>query len=112
MLDEVEVVDLAEPARQLAEVAKPRSLDGANGLALLPREADFAAHDRARERGRRDNEDEMLQRLRFERLLDLAPPVAPALERDDVLPDRKIALDQPVPAATRRTQRRPCANRR
>src|SRR5580692_2834350 len=88
-------LDLAEPAWQRAEVAKPRSLNRAGGLALLAREANFAAHDRARERGRRDDKDEMLKRLRLQRLFDLAPPVAPALERDDVLPDGEIALLKP-----------------
>jgi len=32
----------------------------------------------------------MLQRLRAQRLLDLRPPVAAALQRDEVLPDGKI----------------------
>ena len=95
MLGKVEVVNLAEPARQRAQVCEARPLNGADRLALLSRQANLAPNDRAFERHRRDDENEMLQRLGFERVLDLAPPVAPAFERDNVLPDREIALAQP-----------------
>jgi hypothetical protein len=80
----------------LVEVREPRPLYRADGLALLPREPDFAPDIGAFERSRRDDKNEMLQPLRFQRLFDLAPPVASTLERDNVLPDREIALAQPA----------------
>ena len=38
----------------------------------------------------REHRDEVLQLLRSQRLLDLAPPVAPAFERNEVLPHRQV----------------------
>jgi hypothetical protein len=87
VLGDVEVVDMADPARQLGEIDELRSLDGQDGLALLARQPDLAPYHRARQGLRRHHQDEMLKRLGFQRALDLAPPVAPAFEGDQVLPD-------------------------
>ena len=38
----------------------------------------------------------MLERLRSQRLLDLRPPIAPAFERDEVLPDGEMVLASKV----------------
>ena len=111
MLRKVEVVDLSEPARQFAKFAEARTFDGRDRLALLAREANFAPNDRTRERRRRDDQNEMLQRLRADRFLDLAPPVPPAFERDEVPPDREVLLPQLLAQVRRRRLRRPCANR-
>jgi hypothetical protein len=90
MFRQIEVVELAEPARQFAEVAKARTLDGADRLALLAGQPNLTPNDRTFERRFGDDEDEMLEGLGFQRIFDLAPPVAPAFERDDVLPDREV----------------------
>ena len=74
---------------------KARTLHWTNGLALLPGQPDFLANIGARERSRRDDKDEVLQLLRPECVFDLAPPVAPAFERHDVLPDREVFLFKP-----------------
>jgi hypothetical protein len=87
VLGDVEIGELPDPARQCVEIAQPGPLDRQEGLALLSRQADLAPHHRARQRLRRDHQDEMLQRLGFQRALDLAPPIAPAFERHQVLPD-------------------------
>ena len=91
MLGEVEIRELPDPARQRVEISEPilepRALDRQEGLALLARQPDLAPHYVARQRLRRDHQDEMLQRVGFQRPLDLAPPVAPAFERDEILPD-------------------------
>jgi hypothetical protein len=85
---------LAEPARQVAEMAKTWALDRADRLALLAGEPDLSAHPVACQRGRSDHKNEMLQRLRLQGILDLAPPVAPAFERNEILPDREVLLEQ------------------
>ena len=87
MLGKVEVQDLPQPAGQVSEFAETRAFDGRDGLPLLTRQPNFAPHYRARQRRRPDHKDEMLKCLRADRVLDLAPPVPAALERDDVLPD-------------------------
>lgn len=71
-----------------------RPADRRDGLALLPGEPDFLLHHAAFERGGRDDKHEVLELLRSQRVLDLAPPVLSALERDDVLPDRESLLFQ------------------
>src|SRR5262249_36327012 len=63
MLRQVEVVDLAKPARQLAEIAKFWPLDGTDCLALLTGQSDLPPNDRARQSRRGDDENRMLQDL-------------------------------------------------
>ncbi len=92
LLLEVEIVDMAEPARQRVEVHDARPPDRADRLALLPGEPDFLLHDAAFERFGRDDEDEVLEVLRPQGVLDLAPPVLPALERGEVLPEGEVVL--------------------
>jgi hypothetical protein len=58
-----QVVDLAKPTRQVVEVFEARSSDRANRLALLAGQPDLAAHHGACQRRRRDDKNEMQQRL-------------------------------------------------
>jgi len=58
---QIDIVKLAEPARQRAKLAESRPLDRADRLALLAGEPNLAADHGARQGGRRDDENEMLQ---------------------------------------------------
>ncbi len=113
LLGKVEIVDMAEPARQLVEVDDARPLDRADRLALLPGEADFLLARRAL-----SSAAGVTTRMKCWRSfdlsasLDLAPPVLAALERNEVLPDGEVFLFELSREARARTPRRPCANRR
>src|SRR4051794_27186929 len=80
---------MAKPARELVQIVKLRSSDRAHLLALLASKPDLLAHNAALKCGRCDNQDEVLDGFGPQRLFDLAPPIAPTLKGDDVLPERK-----------------------
>jgi hypothetical protein len=63
-------------------------------ISNLTGEMDLIAHHRTRKRRRRDYEDEVLETLQSKGFLDLALPVASALERDDVMPDGELLLQE------------------
>jgi hypothetical protein len=64
VLRQVDVEDLAEPTRQIGEIVKTWPFDRRDYPSLLTRKADLPSHDRACERHWRNNEEEVLQRLR------------------------------------------------
>lgn len=59
-------------------------------LSDLASKPDLLAHDTALERSGCDYQDEVLDGSRPQLLFDLTPPVAPALNSDDILPERKV----------------------
>src|SRR5262245_26137540 len=63
VLWQIEVIDLAKPAWELAEIAKSWPLDGTDCLTLLTRQPDLPPNDRARQGRRSDDENRMLQDL-------------------------------------------------
>src|SRR5262249_24111270 len=63
VLWQIEIVDLAKPAWQLAEIAKSWPFDGTDRLALLTRQPNLPPNDRARQGRRGDDENRMLQNL-------------------------------------------------
>jgi hypothetical protein len=65
-----------------------------NLFSLLPSETDFLANMRTVHRVGRYNEDEMLKRLRAKCFFDLAPPIPPALQRNEVLPNTQPRFDE------------------
>jgi hypothetical protein len=86
---------VADPARQRVHVQLLGANDGRNLHALLPCEPDLATHHRPLKHRRRDNEHEVLDRGCSYRLLDLRPPVPPALHGDEILPERKAGTFEP-----------------
>jgi hypothetical protein len=60
VLGEIEVINLPEPTRQMAQVHETRALDWADVFPLLTRQSNFVANNGAFERSWRDNQDKML----------------------------------------------------
>jgi hypothetical protein len=90
LLRNLEIVNVAEPARRFAQITQAQPLHRADRLALLTGEPNLAPDVRAFERSRGDDANEMLQRLELQDVLNLAQPVAAAFERNNVLPDREV----------------------
>lgn len=96
-LRESDVVDLPEPARRGGKIRELWPSHRANRLAFLAGEADLATHIGACKRLRGHDQHEMPQPRRPQRVLDLAPKIAPAFERVEILPDGEAFALEPLP---------------